>query len=270
MASHRIAKVIKAHVITDKKTMPRRVAVINADSMTELTKSLNAYLKMYPATGTIYNAGFDPQENRYYALVDDLFDKPATDVPFRCPLNTDQLSLGQHDVYFKAYPSIKWCVDHIDGDYVYLGLYNATEKTQFNYINFINNAFYGCSTIAYRCHEYLNNIIPNVADYLEPVTVNGVTSKVFIPSYKMFSGEASPNGIDANDLTFDWPSVSKYNRMVCVSDWSAIGNNFWLSSPNGSYYIWFVGIDGRFYGDVGPTNSFGFRPEVKVRFKKSS
>lgn len=59
------------------------------------------------------------------------------------------------------------------------------------------------------------------------------------------------------------------NRAACVSDWSTIGNYFWLSSPSNSSYVWIVDGDGDFYGYGYPTYSYGFRPEVKVRFKKT-
>lgn len=186
-------------------------------------------------------------------------------VSFDNPLNTDQLILGQHDVYFKAYPNLKWCVDHLDGDYVYLGLYNASEKTAFG----SNTAYIG-STIAAKCNTFLNSTIPNVSECLEPVTVNGVTNKVFIPSHKMMSGTANPyDGSDANDPTFDWPSASKDNRVACVSDWLTISNHFWLSSPYVSGYLSRVDNAGNF-GALGPNTSFGFRPEVKVRYRNST
>jgi len=264
MAQHRMVKALKAHVITDKKTTPRKVAVINAESMAELTKSLNAYLEMHPTTGTIYNAGFDPKENRYYALVDDVFNELTADEPFECPLNTDQLTLGQHDVCFKEYPDIKWCVDHIDGDYVYLGLYNISEITRFNYINSVS---YAGSTIAHKCTEYLNNIIPNVADYLEDVTVEGVTNKVFIPTFYQFSGDYTEG--DASGPVFDYPSASASNRRACYA--ALCINTMWLSTT-ASYTesLWIVHDDGNFGTTGNPSETRGFRPEVKVRFKKSS
>ena len=264
MTSRRITKALKAHVITDRRTMPRRVAVITAESMAELTKSLNAYLEMHPATGTIYNAGFDPKENRYYALVDDVFNKPAVSETFRCPLNTDQLTLGQHDVYFKEYPDIKWCVDHLDGDYAYLGLYNISERARFNYINSVS---YAGSTISHKCTEYLNNIIPNVARYLEDVTVEGVTNKVFIPTFYQFSGDYAEG--DASGPVFDYPSASASNRRACYAALSI--NTMWLSTTvSYTESLWIVHGDGIFGTTGNPSETRGFRPEVKVRFKKSS
>ena len=262
MAKHRIVKTYKAHVAADKGTIPRKVAVINAASMAKLEKSLNAYLEMHPAAGTIYSAGFDPQENRYYALVDDVFSKPAVDESFTNPLNTDQLALGQHDVYFKAYPDIKWCVDHLDGDYVYLGGYNISETTQFG-----SSTTYAGSTIAHKCTEYLNNIIPNVAQYLEDVTVEGVTNKVFIPTFYQFSGDYTEG--DASDPVFDYPSASASNRRACYA--ASCINTMWLSTTvSYTKSLWIVHDDGNFGTTGNPSETRDFRPEVKVRFKKST
>lgn len=265
MARHHMVKVLKAHVITDKRASSRKVAVINAESMVELTKSLNAYLEMHPTTGTIYNTGFDPQENRYYALVDDVFNKPTVDESFECPLNTDQLTLGQHDVYFKEYPDIKWCVDHIDGDYVYLGGYNIDDTIQFSSSDASYSTSYPGSIIAQKCTDYLNNVIPNVADYLEDVTVEGVTNKVFIPTYYQFSGIAGFG--DCSGPVFDYPSASAANRKACCSTVTSWG--MWLSTAYSPSFVWFVNYNGDFNIPY-PLDIFGFRPEVKVRFKKSS
>lgn len=173
------------------------------------------------------------------------------------PLNTDQLTLGQTDVYFTAYPSIKWCVDHLDGDYVYLGGYNINETTQFG-----SNTTYSGSTIASKCTTYLNNTIPNVADYLESVTVEGVTAKVFIPTYYQFSGQTGYG--DTSGPVFDYPSASAANRKACYA--ALTSNYMWLSTAYDSSYVWFVRSNGNF-SDNNPSGTLGFRPEVKVRYK---
>ena len=173
------------------------------------------------------------------------------------PLNTDQLTLGQTDVYFTAYPSIKWCVDHLDGDYVYLGGYNINEKTEFG-----SNNTYSGSTIAQKCIDYLNNTIPNVADYLEDVTVEGVTNKVFIPTYYQFSGQTGYG--DTSGPVFSYPSASAANRKACYA--ALTSNVMWLSTALGSSNVWYVSNGGSFTYDD-PSYTRGFRPEVKVRYK---
>lgn len=225
------------HIYTGENNIARNVSSIYVGVNGVARKVLNGYV------------GVDGVARQFYAS-------------FTNPLNTDQLTLGQHDVYFTAYPNLKWCVDHLEGDYAYLGLYNCTEQT-----NFGINTTYSGSTIAAKCITFLNNTIPNVADYLEDVTVHGVTNKVFIPSYKMFSGTASSGGVDANDPTFSWPSASANNRKACVSNWSTINSYFWLSSPDGSSYVWRVGYTGGFNTTRYMSTSCGFRPEVKVRYK---
>ena len=170
--------------------------------------------------------------------------------PFINPLNTDTLTLGDKTVYFTAYPSIMWQVQHIDGDYVYLALAVMPETTEFG-----SSTSYSGSTIAFKCTTYLNNTIPNVADYLESVTVNSVTAKVFIPSSNQLSSE------------WDWPKASANNR-ICQLNGSNM--TYWTSTAVSSSLLSYVAGDGNFYCDYPsalPTSAYGFRPAVKVRYK---
>lgn len=77
MMQHRAIKVLKSHVVVDKKFRPRRVIMITANNMVELTETLNEYMERNPLTGTIYSTGFIRGENEYYALVRNTFDEPA-------------------------------------------------------------------------------------------------------------------------------------------------------------------------------------------------
>ena len=183
---------------------------------------------------------------------------------FTNPLNTNQLTAGQHDVYFTAYPSIKWHVDHIDGSYVYLGLYDVTENTKFG-----SNTTYSGSTIAAKCTTFLNNTIPNVAQYLEDVTVEGVTNKVFIPTYYQMSGKTGYGDTSGPVFTYI-ANASDSTRKTIISNWSSINNyRVWLStSYGGTGYVWTVHASGSFNYDATPSGgTCGFRPEVKVRYK---
>lgn len=160
-------------------------------------------------------------------------------------LNTNSPALGE-TVYFRDYPDITWQVQHLDGDYAYLALYPMTERTTFG-----SNTTYSDSTIAQKCTDYLNNTIPNVADYLESVTVNSVTAKVFIPSYEQLSSE------------WDWPKASDSNRICQLN-----GSNgmYWTSTAYNSSGVWHVFSNGAFTSN-GPSDTRGFRPAVKVRYK---
>lgn len=151
-------------------------------------------------------------------------------------------------VYFNAYPSITWQVQHVEGDYAYLALYPMTETTKFG-----SNTTYSGSTIASKCTTFLNNTIPNVADYLEAVTVNEVTAKVFIPSRAMYEFE------------WDWPKAGTSNR-IC----QRYGSNYsyLTSTAYDSSRVWRVNDDGSFYYN-GLSVAVGFRPAVKVRYKMS-
>ena len=175
------------------------------------------------------------------------------------PLNTDQLTLGMNTVYFVAYPNIKWCVDHIDGNYVYLGGYNINQTVVFSYNNYTD---YYRSDIAKECSSYLNNTIPNVADYLEDVTVEGVTNKVFIPTYYQFSGNTGYG--DTSGPVFSYPSASTANRRACYA--ALTSNGMWLSTVGYSDNVMYVNSGGSFTYNS-PSYTWGFRPEVKVRYK---
>lgn len=163
------------------------------------------------------------------------------------PLNTANLTLGQHDVYFRDYPDIKWQVQHIDGDYVYLALYPMIDTSAFG-----SSTTYSGSTIASKCTTFLNNTIPNVADYLEDVTVNGVTAKVFIPSYDQLNSD------------WNWPKAGVSNR---ICQYNGSDCYYWTSSAYNSSTVWFVSVNGYFDHDYSPSYVHGFRPAVKVRYK---
>lgn len=161
-------------------------------------------------------------------------------------LNTDSPTLGE-TVYFTAYPSITWQVQHLDGNYAYLALYPMTETSAFG-----SSTSYSGSTIAQKCTDYLNNTIPNVAQYLEDITVNSVMAKVFIPSYEQLSSD------------WDWPKAGRNNR-ICQLNGS--NKSYWTSTAYSSSYVWYVYSDGYFYNNVYPSGATGFRPAVKVRYK---
>lgn len=267
--------------ITDMPTIPGAASLNFIDNSTgsvvsAVTASYMSHTIQLTKDGTLFSAELPTFGNWTITYVADIYTRSISvsisgnglytinyNTYRAYPLNTDQLTLGMNTVYFTAYPDLKWCVDHLDGDYAYLGLYNCSERTKFSDSGSIT---YSGSTIATKCTTFLNNTIPNVADYLESVTVNGVTNKVFIPSYKMFSGTAAGDW-DTNDPTFSWISASANNRKACVSNWSTINNWFWLSSRDNSGHVWSVYYsNGGFNGDT-PTNSAGFRPAVKVRYR---
>jgi len=163
------------------------------------------------------------------------------------PLNTDTMTLGDATVYFTDYPSIKWQVMHVDGNYVYLALAYVSETSAFG-----ANATYSGSTLASKCVDYLNNTIPNVADKLENVTVNGVTAKVFVPS--------------RNQLATDWdyPKQGDTYRQVSKAEGIAY---YWTSSMYSSTKPYYVRGSGSLGNNNTSDNAYGFRPAVKVQFK---
>ena len=138
-----------------------------------------------------------------------------------------------------------WRVCHIDEDAseFYLILNTISESTQFG----SNNAYAG-STIATKCNEFLNELPAEVMNILLMKTVNGVTSKVWIPSYEQVNG-----GFDLFN--------SNTNRIAY--DGSGAAQTWWTSSVNpSSSAAWRVSA----YGDLNnPSNSNGFRPCLALK-----
>lgn len=162
------------------------------------------------------------------------------------PLNTDLMLLGDKTVYFNAYPEIKWQVQHVDGDYVYLALFPMLKESVFG-----SSSIYSGSTIASECTSFLNDMIPNIASYLELVTVESVTSKVFIPSYSQLISD------------WDWPKQSASNR---ICRYNGTNYSYWTSSYYRSGSAWSVTSFGVFSNNLSD-NRDGFRPAVKVRYR---
>lgn len=162
-------------------------------------------------------------------------------------LNKDVLTLGDSEVWFTAYPSIKWQVQHLSGDYAYLALAEMTELTVFG-----SNATYLGSTISAKCEGYLANTIPNVSQSLETVTVNGVTNKVFVPSREQLEEE------------WDYPMESSAN---CICKYNGANYPWWTSSKYSNNSAYIVTSAGAFATNGSESDSLGFRPCVKVKYR---
>ena len=215
--------------------------ILSAPTLKELKAKANEFLKDKPNAMVEYG---------HIAIITDA----AGDVP-----DNNEPTLGSI-VTFAAYPDIRWVIQHIDGEDVYLATETAVRECTFGR-NSITAARYSESTLYAHCMIYLNETIPDLADYLEDVDVNGVTAKVFVPSYGQLKSE------------WDWPKQSASNR-ICQYNGSNItwwtSSRFECSSHLVDNCIWGVGGDGDFGFNGYPSETRGFRPEVKVRFKKSS
>ena len=88
--------------------------------------------------------------------------------------------------------------------------------------------------------------------YCQSVTVNGGTSKVFIPSKAQY------------ETDWDWPKTSANNRkQTGVTAW------YWTSTPYlyNVNRVWRVNSLGNFQDYLANGTDGGFRPAVKVQYQ---
>lgn len=154
---------------------------------------------------------------------------------------TGEITLGNY-VDMGGYT---WRVCHVDNDanefYLILNNINTEDNTQFG-----NNAAYAGSTVAGKCTSFMNTMPANVINLLKMKTVNGVTAKVFIPSYDQMNG--------GFDLFTD--NVSRI-----VHDQTGAAQAYWTSSLSDHNNAWVVNIAGALtYNTL--SIGHGFRPAV--------
>ena len=137
----------------------------------------------------------------------------------------------------------RWRVVHIANGLYYLIIDEITQTTQFG-----SNTTYKGSTIAAKCTTYQNDMANDSLALCQDVTVNGVTAKVFIPSYEQMNGGFSYFNNSSNRVAFMGGNATWY----------------WTSSPNGGGRVWGVGSVGSL-GNYSYSGAGGFRPCVAVR-----
>ena len=106
-----------------------------------------------------------------------------------------------------------WRVVHNTGNQWYLGLsvVSLVEEIPFDENGgYYTVPSYSGSTLANKCASYLNNFSANAQSFMQNVTVNGVTAKVFVPSFEQVSGGFSYyNSNDNRICDYDQPNASK-------------------------------------------------------------
>lgn len=137
----------------------------------------------------------------------------------------------------------KWIVAHIEGEYTYLMLSEVLNPTVFG-----TDVKYENSELLKAAAAFISSLPADALDRCQYVTVNGVTSKVFVPSYEQLASE------------WDWPKTAAANR---ICQYGGSNTSWWTSSPSYSKYVWFVGNGGGFISSR-TSGSFGFRPAIKV------
>ncbi len=134
-------------------------------------------------------------------------------------------------------------VVHNNGNQWYLANPVIVENTIFG-----SNNTYSGSTLASKCANWLSNFSANAQTFMNNITVNGVSAKVFIPSYEQVNGGFSYYNSNTNRLC-------QYNGTTTT---------WWTSSPYSGGYVYRVYTVGSItYGD--PSASFGFRPHICIQ-----
>lgn len=140
------------------------------------------------------------------------------------------------------YDDKQWRVVHNDGAKWYLAAKDAITTTAFG-----SNTTYSGSTIYNIITDYLNGMTALAKKFMVSVTVEGVTSKIFLPTYDQANGGFSYYNSDANRLlTYGGDAVA-----------------WWLSSKYGDTYVRDVRSDGTI-GAWEPNNVIGCRPHICI------
>lgn len=112
-----------------------------------------------------------------------------------------------------------WVVVHVDSSYVYMGTADGMSLTKFN--NEGAGASYAGSLLATKCTEFLSTFNDIDKAKLGAITVNGVTNKVFVPSYEQVSGGFSWFSAAANRGTSNYLSNCWWTSTVSTSNGAA-------------------------------------------------
>ena len=139
-----------------------------------------------------------------------------------------------------------WIVVHNSGNQWYLTTPNIIELIVYGNSN--SNDYNG-STLANRCVSWMNENLSDAAQaYMQDVTVESVTAKVFIPTSSQLNGEFS--------------YYNSNSRRICKYQDTA--STWWSSSKlygNASYVM----ADGILYSDIGWNTKKGFRPHICIQ-----
>ena len=145
--------------------------------------------------------------------------------------------------------SYQYIICHIDNSagVVYAITNELQGETQFSTNG---STTYSGSLLASKCTDWYNNKVPaswRNNGIFKSVTVNGVTSPCFVPSYDQFNGGFSY--FDSN------------SKRICNLNDSA--NWYWTSTANSSSGVWYVNSNCFLRGN-GPSGTGGFRPCLAI------
>ena len=138
-----------------------------------------------------------------------------------------------------------WLVAHIDyiKKYAYLCSSEIVTMTRFG----SNNPYAG-SILANLAQQFEVSMSAAALSRMVDVEVNGVTAKVFVPSYEQMNGG------------FSW--FNNTQNRIC--NYGGTPGTYWTSSPGSSGGVWIVAANGGFdsNGNNSPNNTYGFRPAI--------
>ncbi len=138
-----------------------------------------------------------------------------------------------------------WTIVHVLNHLVYAITTDIVRTMAFGLTN-----VYADSALFEKCYDFQYTLTPAEVAVLAPVSVGGMTSKVFIPSSNRFNGGFSY--FNSNERR-----IAKYNGTA---------QPYWTSTPIGSSGVWIVRADGSLYDGSGvPSYAYGFRPCVAFR-----
>lgn len=142
-----------------------------------------------------------------------------------------------------------WRTVHNTDECEYAALYHTSgSATIFSFDN-----VYAGSTVASKCDDFLATISQEDQTKLMDITVNGVTSKVFIPSYDQVTGG------------FAWFAEAAH-RCVRASLYNFDRKVWWTSTPIDDGRVWVVdGSDGSVYGGSVTNSNYVIRPCIAVK-----
>ena len=134
-----------------------------------------------------------------------------------------------------------WIVCHTD--YVNKKAYLACTVIVQNTV-FGPSKAYSSSTLRNVAKSFENSMSEGAKSRMIDTTVEGVTSKIFVASYRQIGGDFSYFNSDV--------------RRVCQYD----GSNqlYWTSSSSNSGIVWYVDTSGNFDNNSSLSSSYGFRP----------
>lgn len=175
-----------------------------------------------------------------------------------------------------------WTVVHVTTGYIYLILTQIYSMTTFG-----ANCKYANSNLVNLCNQFLATIDSKYQNVLQPMTIYGVTSKVFVPTHGMvcnnspapYQGSDGTNNYNGptsqawGDGTSAFPCFSWFNAAYAtdyanrVAYYNGSAQHWWTATACTSSRVWVVNTSGNAFSSDYPGGSHGFRPCVAVKRK---